>query len=77
MVNGYVNEFAIRARLREEVNIAGSQKRWADLNGISKQYVGDVFHGRREPGEKILNALGYEKVVLYQRTDRRAPSNPL
>jgi transcriptional regulator with XRE-family HTH domain len=38
----------------------------ADL-GVSSQYLSDVLHGRREPGPKILNALGLERVVTYRK----------
>lgn len=43
----------------------GSQKAFANANNISAQYVTDVLHERREPGEAILNALGLQKVIVY------------
>ena len=55
------------AELRNAVAWAGSQKQWADDHGISYAYVNDVLLGRREPGEKMLDALGLVKVVTYQR----------
>lgn len=34
---------------------------------ITPQYLGDVFKGFREPGEKILSKLGLERQVVYVR----------
>jgi hypothetical protein len=30
-------------------------------------YVNDVLNERREPGDKILEALGIERIVTYRR----------
>ena len=55
------------AELHNAVAWAGSQKQWADDHGISYAYVSDVLQGKREPGDKVLDALGLVKVVTYQR----------
>lgn len=34
--------------------------------GVSPQYLSDIIAKRREPGPKILKALGYTKVVAYE-----------
>ena len=47
---------------------AGSRKAWAEQNNISPAYVSDVLNGNRDPGERILNALGLVKVVSYEYT---------
>ena len=52
--------------LRRQCKEAGSQKAFADANGISAQYVTDVLHKRREPGEAVLSALGLRKVITYE-----------
>jgi transcriptional regulator with XRE-family HTH domain len=44
----------------------------ADL-GISKQYLSDIYNGRREPGESVLNALDLTRTVTYA----AAASSPL
>lgn len=49
-----------------KLHIAGSQKLLADLWGISESYLSDVLTGRRQPGEKICRAMGYERVVMYR-----------
>ena len=45
---------------------AGSQKAFAIAANISQQYVSDILDGRRNPGEKVLNYLGLEKVIYYR-----------
>ncbi len=35
--------------------------------GISTQYLGDMLHGRRTVGPKVIKALGLEKRVIYRR----------
>jgi hypothetical protein len=65
----------VRALLGKEVTRKGSQQAWAEWAGVSGAYVHDVMHGRREPGESILKALGLKKVVIYTRD--QWPTNPL
>ena len=57
-------------RLASEV---GSQKQLAKQLGVSPAYLGDILHGRREPGEKILKALGFQRSIYYHRSHRSAP----
>lgn len=45
----------------------GTAKEWAQRNKISAAYVSDVLQGRRDPGSKILKALGLEVVKDYRR----------
>jgi hypothetical protein len=40
---------------------AGGQKTWAEARGMSQQHVSDVLNRRREPGPKVLDALGLER----------------
>lgn len=42
-------------------------------HGISGAYLGDVLRGRREPGAKVLDALGLEKVVGYRKKREPLP----
>lgn len=55
------------ARVRKLLRAAcaGDQGAWARRNGVSAQYVSDVLHGRREPGNAILAALRLRRVVTY------------
>lgn len=56
--------------LARECEKAGGRAAWAVKHEISASYLGDVLHRRREPGAKILDALGLEKVVTYRRKKR-------
>ncbi len=47
---------------------AGSQDAAAKQLGISGAYLSDIRHGKREPGAKILTALGLKRVVGYEKT---------
>jgi hypothetical protein len=54
------------AKLQRMVQERGSQKAVATALDISEQYLCDVLRDRREPGEKLLDALGLERVVTYR-----------
>lgn len=45
---------------------AGLQVAFAEDNDLSAAYVNDVLRGRREPGKKILDAVGVERVTTYR-----------
>lgn len=51
--------------IRRAVEKAGSQKAFAKANGLSEPYVSDVMNGRRDPGPRILEAVGLERYVGY------------
>lgn len=59
-------ESEVVALLHDECDAAGGQKAWADLNGVTPQYVCDVLQGRRKPGDAICRALGLRRVELYE-----------
>ena len=52
-------------RLDRLCNNMGGQSSFAKAHGISTAYVNDILQGRRLPGKKILDALGFEKQVFY------------
>ena len=58
------------AIIRGYIEIYGSQKAAAKAIGVSQAYICDVCNGRREPAEKILTALGYRRVVMYEQVTR-------
>lgn len=43
------------------------QAKLAETLEVSLSYLNDILRGRREPGPKILAALGLERVVTYRR----------
>jgi len=50
-----------------------SSTQFATELGISKQYLSDIYNGRREPGESVLNALDLTRTVTFA----AAASSPL
>ena len=61
-----MNRGNLIALLMAGVRVKGSQKAFAEHLGISTAYLNDVLHNRREPGEKILDALGIKRIVTYE-----------
>ena len=62
-----MNRTQLLSALESAISAAGTAKRWAADNGLSEAYVSDVRSGRRNPGPKILNALGILERDVYQR----------
>jgi hypothetical protein len=67
----YLDLIDVHRRLIVACGFAGSQKKWAEDNGISQAYVSDVLNGRREPGQSICSALGLVRVVRYVEKDKQ------
>jgi hypothetical protein len=57
--------------LMRQIDRHGSQKEFAAHHKISEQYISDILLDRREPGKKILDALGFERVITYRKTKER------
>jgi hypothetical protein len=60
-----------RAWLKTQVSQIGTQTEAAARWKISKQYLGDLLKGTREPGEAILCTLGLQKIVRYERKENK------
>jgi len=48
--------------LRSEVERVGSQMAFAKMAGVDRATVNKILHGRRQPTEKIILALGLRRV---------------
>ena len=46
---------------------AGGQKHWAAKHGLSRAYVSAVLGRKRPPSLRVLEGLGIEVVVTYQK----------
>lgn len=64
-----MNIDAVIRSLRKQSQARGSQRALAKYLGVSPAYLSDVLKGRREPGPKILDALGMTKRTVYAPTD--------
>ncbi len=56
----------LRATMKDLAAKCGSQKALADALHVSEAYLSDVLNGRREPGEKMLAGLGFDRIVVYR-----------
>lgn len=43
-----------------------TQKAFADEIGISGSYLGEIYQKTREPGPKVLRAIGVKRHVMYE-----------
>lgn len=59
--------------IRKACDRAGGQSAWAEKIGTTAQKVSDVLARRREPGPKLLSALGLERLPTEY---RRIAANP-
>ncbi len=62
-----LSEFVVY--LWDQVEQCGEQKKYAARIGVSQAYLNDVLNGSREPGRKILDGAGFERVISYKRKD--------
>ena len=53
----------VRQLAREQ----GSQQALAAKCGINASWLSEILKGRRDPGKKLLDALGFRRVVTYER----------
>ena len=58
---------AFRRELERRVRAAGSQRNLAKQLGVSAMFLCDILKGRRDPGAKLLTAMGYERKVSIRR----------
>ena len=54
--------------LKKKAGDAGSGRALSRELGVSAAYLSDVMRGRRDPGPKILDPLGYERKVIIEKT---------
>jgi transcriptional regulator with XRE-family HTH domain len=71
-VSASVNRQAVLARLRKDVDRAGSQKALAAEIGISPAYLSDVLKENRVPGPSILRFYGLRHESTYVEEEQTA-----
>jgi DNA-binding transcriptional regulator YdaS (Cro superfamily) len=62
-----MTEKEVIERLRIACQNAGGQKAFAKLHGFSAAFVSDVVNGKRHPSDRVLEAIGLERVVTYRK----------
>ncbi len=63
-----MNREAFGVTLSRYIKSAGSQVEAAQKLGISATYLCDLKKGRRAPGQKILSALGLQRIIEYEKS---------
>lgn len=62
----------VRGLLALAVAKDGGAAEFSRKHGLSNGYIGDALANRRDPGPKILNILGLEKIVTYRKVKTNA-----
>lgn len=52
--------------LKAKVSKQCTQSDLAAQIGISPQYLSEIINGRRPPNDKVIDFLGWEKLVIYR-----------
>lgn len=60
-----IDEDALRLILRASCKPSASA--WASRRGVSATYISSVLLGQRRFGPKLLRAMGYRRVVRYEK----------
>lgn len=62
----------VRKMIRSRAEDIGTMRALARAWKVSPAYLSDVINGNREPGPRILRALGLRKSVIYSPRDPAA-----
>lgn len=64
-----ISAAALRAMLAERVRDAGSYRKFAAKHGLTAGHYSNVVQGKRGPGARVLQILGYTEIsARYQKT---------
>lgn len=61
--------------LKARVDSLGTQAALAEEIGISAQYLSQILAGERDPSEKVLDYLNFEKVIMYRPRPAQPPTS--
>jgi hypothetical protein len=61
----HLTEMQIIPLLAKACEDAGSQRAWAEANGLSPAFVNDVLQGKRAVTARIAGALNYTKFTGF------------
>lgn len=67
------SEVEVLAELRKVCSRRGGATALAKQGGISNAYISKVLSGQMRPGEKMFEALGWRRIVTWERN--ATPSN--
>ena len=64
------DDVSILGVLRSAITEAGSQGKFAKACGVSAPLINQIVAGKRPISDRILEHLGYEKVISYRKIER-------
>lgn len=62
------DQYGIREILKSRAKKEGSERKLAESLRVSYSYMNDLIRGKRRPGKKILDAIGFREVRVYAQT---------
>lgn len=68
MAKQRVSEALLVKRLEKETNLHGSLLVKAREYGVSPQFLSDVIRGRRNVTENLARALGYTRIIEFEKS---------
>jgi hypothetical protein len=64
-MSALLTEQAVRDRLQDACDLAGGQKRFAEINHIPCSVISETLHAKRPVGPAIIAALGLKEVRRF------------
>jgi transcriptional regulator with XRE-family HTH domain len=52
------------AELQTAIQKHGTQTKFAEASGFPQSYISAVLRGERRPSDKLLNAIGLDRIVI-------------
>jgi transcriptional regulator with XRE-family HTH domain len=72
-MKSFTNESVVALLKKKQAN--STQAEFAAVIGISAQYLGDIYGGRRAPGPAVLEFLGLQKAYIPADTKETVKSS--
>lgn len=63
-----IDQEGIREILKSRAKKEGSERKLAERLRVSYAYMNDLIRGKRRPGKKILDAIGFREARVYVQT---------
>jgi len=57
--------------LQKRIKAAGSTNKAGVLLFVDPSYLSGIVHGHVKPGPSIVEAMGYRKVTMYEKVEKK------
>ena len=65
-----LTEQEVIERLKEAIEQAKGQNKFAKAHGFTNGYISDVLHGKRALADRVLASIGVVRKTVYQLQDK-------